>query len=625
MRRGTFQDRATLQGSTGERFCSQASARFFAGDNSSLVYSASDRTARMIPQHLAVLLERCRTFKTLDEHTLSCVDFFAQSRRGTQPPSVEAIRRSLSALADAGLLISERAVLDACRQSNQAQPCITSTGIITRNRTENLERCLRSYIENGRRYERATEFVVMDDSDNAKAGADNKDLLSLLKREYDADISYAGWEEKRRFAKLLASESSLNPDVINFALIDAHNYEFSCGKNRNALFLHTIGELIFSTDDDAVCRIAAPAQSNVDHEQEAMGQPLTPVEIWFFADREEALESGLFVEEDLLAVHERLLGRELADCLADFGDIALLSLERPLAYHLRSLDSGDARVLVTLSGMIGDSGMRLPVTYRILGPSSRKRLIESENTYRVGGSSREVLRAATRYCVSTRTWFISTALGYDNRDLLPPFFPVLRGTDGIFSATLGCCCEYGYFGDVPRAVLHAPTPPRSYDRESVTESATGITINSLIIACLSSQQFVSGSADISGRMQSLGKHLIEIGSMSLRDFEEFARLHLWREQSSKMANLEKEFMRYQNPPDYWARDLKEYLATIRASLAKPEYVVPLDLRKNRSLEQARELSRQLVMNFGSLLCDWPNMIEAARRLRARGERLALPI
>jgi hypothetical protein len=524
------------------------------------------------------------------------------------------------------MLISASAVLESCRrQTHEVPERIASLGVITRSRPENLERCLRSYVENCQRFERDNDFIVMDDSEDPLTRAGNKELLQLLKREKDVKIRYGGREEKTLFANSLISEGGFDPELLNFALINSDGYEFSCGKNRNALFLDTIGDLIFSTDDDAVCRISSPSDSGASLEQRPRGQPLTPVEFWFFAKREDALSFADFVDEDLLELHEQLLGRTIADCLATFGDLDLLSSERPMPYHLRSLQSHDSRVIVTLTGMLGDSGMRVPATYKVLGRASRERLIQSKESYLSACSSREVMRVATRTCLSNRTWFISTALAYDNREMLPPFFPVLRGTDGIFAATLDRCSQGGYLGDVPRAILHLPTRSRRYRHDQIIESADGITMHSLIVACLLSRQFWPGMTDGAERMRAMGRHLIELGSMKLADFEEFARVNLWRQQSEMMANLEKDLLDYEDPPDYWANDLKDYLARMRLSFSNNEFVVPLDLRSRRRPEQARDLSRTLVLKFGKLLCEWPDIIDTARRLRARGERLATPI
>jgi hypothetical protein len=464
----------------------------------------------------------------------------------------------------------------------------------------------------------------MDDSEDATYQTKTRDMLSLLKREYAVDVSYAGREEKRRFAQALAAED-LEPDLVNFALTDEDNHEFSCGKNRNALMLHTIGDLAFSTDDDAICRIVAAPVSDGASDEEATTQTSTPTEFWFFADRDEALNFDSFVDQDLLALHEQLLGRKLADCLARFRDVSLLSPEQTISNHLRALRSDGGRVLVTLTGMIGDSGIRVPVNFKVLGKPSRLRLIESAQSYLSGCSSREMLRVATQHCLSNRPWFVSTAVGFDNRDLLPPFFPVLRGTDGLFSDTLRLSSEYDYFGDVPYAIVHAPMQRRIYTRDAITRSAMGITMHSLISACMESFKSLAGVGDRADKLIALGKHLQDIGKMSLADFEEFVRINIWRERITLMANLEKELRDYQNPPDYWANDLRNYLSMMRTSLIKPHFVVPEDLLEDRGMDEARQLSRQLMNRFGRLLSQWPDLIGVARKLRARGRGLAVPV
>jgi hypothetical protein len=56
-----------------------------------------------------------------------------------------------------------------------------------------------------------------------------------------------------------------------------------------------------------------------------------------------------------------------------------------------------------------------------------------------------------------------------------------------------------------------------------------------------------------------------------------------------------------------------------------DYVVPIDLRHGRDVEEARRLSQELVAKFGELLEAWPTIVAAAGRLRANGCRLTDPI
>jgi hypothetical protein len=607
------------------RFCSKFALKLSVGNSASLVYWSADRSASIVPPQIALLLDHCRTFKTLDEHARQCADIFARSG-SPNAPTVDSLKNHLAALANTGLLVSERAVLEACYRKPMESPAsIASLGVITRNRTESLERCLGSFIENSKTYGRANDFVVMDDSESSAVQLKNRAVLAALKHKYDVEILYAATEEKAAFAGSLISEGKFDPSVVEFALIDFGDYEFSCGKNRNALLLHGIGDLIFSVDDDAVCKIAAPAESDVEHEPDRRRQPLPPVEFWFFDSRKETLASVSFVEEDLLELHEQLLGRQLADCFRVAGGIDLLSWDNSMAPHLRSLASGADRVLVTLSGMVGDSGMRIPPAYKPLNRSSRQRLLKSKESYASACSSREVMRVATRYSLSNGTWFVSTALGYDNRQFLPPFFPVFRGTDGVFAATLRRCFEHGYVGDIPRAILHAPMQERFYDQNEAIHDAAAVTMHSLIIACMMSQRTWPPLADGAKAARAIGRHLQEIGSLDLPEFEEFTRVHLWRELTGVIANLESDLAAHKDAPDCWKNDVRQCVVLIRASLTSPDLIVPQDVRCNRDLQQARSLTRELVRKFGALLFEWPDIVECARDLRSRGRRLAVRV
>jgi hypothetical protein len=59
----------------------------------------------------------------------------------------------------------------------------------------------------------------------------------------------------------------------------------------------------------------------------------------------------------------------------------------------------------------------------------------------------------------------------------------------------------------------------------------------------------------------------------------------------------------------------------KASLAE-DYLVPRDLRLGRDADEASRLGQELVGKFGELLEAWPTLVDAAKRLRVNGCRLA---
>src|ERR1051325_5646602 len=71
-------------------------------------------------------------------------------------------------------------------------------------------------------------------------------------------------------------------------------------------------------------------------------------------------------------------------------------------------------------------------------------------------------------------------------------------------------------------------------------------------------------------------------------------------------------------PDYWRRDLEAFIAHSRDALMHPDFDIPLELKSKRSDDANRVLMQQLLANFGALLEDWPDIVQAARELRDEG-------
>ncbi|HEX8423379.1 MAG TPA: hypothetical protein VF634_08205, partial [Pyrinomonadaceae bacterium] len=273
----------------GQRYRCDYINRFPVGGNSELVYSRATRAARVLPAGAAALLENCQTFKTLDEHALDHLHTLKQDQARTDAALTELSERvfpsfvakllgsmrgyaqqhglkqtSESALVSnvkaqledfvrAGLLVTESDLTgrtrDALPSSSPHSPPaqVSSVGVVTRNRPESLMRCLSSYIENGKAYGRSHDFVVMDDSESPGMRQATRDALRTLQARHGVEILYGGAEEKRSFAAALAAEGNLDPEIVNSALFDVEQCGCSIGANRNALLLHTVGELFFST------------------------------------------------------------------------------------------------------------------------------------------------------------------------------------------------------------------------------------------------------------------------------------------------------------------------------------------------------------------------------------------
>jgi amino acid adenylation domain-containing protein len=606
--------------SADERYRSAALTRFAIGDQQALLYSRDRRAAQVVPVATADLLDRCGRFATLDAHARTCAGDRADA------DAITAMRQRLEALAGAGLLLAEGAFLDQITPRPAAPPPatqITAVGFPTSDRIPALQRALISYIEQRQHYERTHDFVVVDDARNAATRSAGRAMLSALQQRYDVPIRYAGLEEKTSFAQRLIEAGDLPPDIVNFALFGEQLGVGTLGANRNGLLLDTVGETIFSADDDTICRLtAAPARD----ERLALVSGRVPLDTWAFRDREALLRSIRFVEADVLALHEQLLGQDPRRIIAASHASAGVDYAQANADMLQRLDAGAGRVVVTLNGLLGDCGWGSPANYLFFSGASFERLTSDEATYRAACISREILHVAPGVVIADRADdLMTTFFGLDNRTLVPPFVTIGRGSDAIFGMMLGRCFDDSYFAHLPWALLHSPAEPRAFWPGEIVRSATGINITLLLTILIRSFAPVARLRDGAEGLRRLGLHIEQLARMPEADFEEFLRLQLWQVASAQLVGLEALLDERGAAPGYWANDLSAYMGLLRQSLNNPELALPLELLPGRSLSEACALRQRLALTFGQLFAWWPAIMETARELRAQGDRLTRPL
>ena len=238
-------------------------------------------------------------------------------------------------------------------------------------------------------------------------------------------------------------------------------------------------------------------------------------------------------------------------------------------------------------------------------------------------ASREILSVVDRATVTDRFFFLFTSLGLDNRTLLPPIHPVLRGQDLIFATTAQKCLADGFLAHLPWALLHAPVEHRQYWHGEVVRSASGVDFCRIMVECIQAFEPGRGQREAGSRLQALGQYLTELGAEPAAEFEAFVRERLQRSNELLISLLEDRLRASGALPEFWANDVKKYLAILCQSAAE-DYCLPLDLCVGRNRMETRADSA-LVFRFGQLLTWWPVMVKAAERLQSGGERLARPV
>ena len=466
-------------------------------------------------------------------------------------------------------------------------------------------------MENGRRFGRDYDVVVMDDSADLESRSANRRMLAGLKDRFGMRIAYAGREEKIAFVEKLIEAGDLPAEVVRFACLGDKGYGITTvGANRNALLMHTVGELLFSADDDTVCDIvAAPDRGS----GVALTSAEDPTELYPFPDRETALRSLPSVQEDLVALHERYLGRDARSCVEAQDERTEVSVDGAEPGFLRQLTSSSpGRIGLTSNGAFGNCAWDYPHYHVVQQGRTFERMTRSEQAYRVAATSRELMQVVPQLTVTERADPpLGAFMGLDNRELLPPFTPVGRAEEAAFGAALSRCFEGVRAAHLPYALLHDPVGPRSFPSQPMFSVGP----NDWIPSCIN--LFDAGLATApEERLLNIGRYMEEIGRLPGGRFEEFVRSHVWRSMSALIGSLEEQSRELgEAAPSYWVQDADALVAALRQSALEPP-------ERLYALDGGREPTQRLMVQFGRVISLWPQMVKTARELRAQGHRLA---
>lgn len=602
------------------------------GSRKVLVHSQRSGTTRLLAPAEVHLLRACDTFRTLHDHAarnwliVRAMAYASGADTGHAGASdaMASVQRQLQGFVDDGFLVSDAGLHEEiralCRQAEDAEEAantITSIGIPTRDRPESLRRALASYTENTTRFGRAPDCTVIDDSREADTQALNKEGLRAVQRHYGGRIRYANREERARFAGELARSIGIPEDIPRFALLG----DTRCGKTyggcRNALLLDAAGALTVQADDDTVCRLAAAPGAET-------GLTLTSRtdanELWFFERFDEAQAFAPEIEEDFLGLHEQLLGRRLTDCIGTVAaagdDLDVREIE---PRFLDSMRLPEAKVAVSFVGTAGDSGAQYPFRF-LHGGRTFDRLVATEHAYRLGMTTRQMVKVTPRPSISDGAYCMTTNIGLDHRALLPPFMPVMRNEDGIFGSLLSGLFAGSYTGYLPCVVLHSPPEARTLAADAHRIRHKAFLTNGLLTWIIRSFFSHPAGPDPARNIRALGRSLQELGTLPLEPFADFLRATAWRAMQSNVVYAEQRLEALSAAPAYWKDDVRAYLRVVAEAVVQPDFFIPSDL-EGRAAEKLA-LFQDLVYKFGELLVYWPALVEAAGALRARGDRLA---
>jgi len=595
-----------------EEYIAVNTRSYSAGDGEEFLFDYINGVFHLLPEPLVQVLQVSNRFRTLKAHRDVLID------AGWQDDGSGNIEQTLDELVQKGLLRAKGAFLNVL--ADAAAPAtdsasISSLGWVTRDRPDLLKRSMESFIDNCLEHKRTVEFKIFDDSKEEKSRTRTCQALAELAVNKGARILYAGEEEKREFADRIvrkARKEGLPKEVVEFALFDPFEIGYTVGANCNSFLLGSVGELSLMIDDDVISRYSLPPKL----EQRLMLSSSTdPTQFRFFSSRADLLKAVEFTDRCILESHEQLLGRSLSECIRSVGEPGTVDCSALSPDSVRILEAESGKVVVTMTGVCGDSGMSSPRMFVGLTGENREALLTTEDQYRSAFASREVMRAVTRPTVSHGGLLMTMNCAFENRVLLPPFFPVMRGSDGLFAQTLRACRPESMIGYLPIACFHDPQEQRYHNPEDSQDSS--IRIIDLLILLVRSFNPVRGSITGEQSLKALGRYVLQSAELGLPDLVETLSTFWVAEMSRYIEYLQFLLSSYDFRPKYWADDVLSQIESIKVRITS-DSVIPDDLSGHCDEGDAGNLCRQLVVAFGKLLYWWPTIWKTSASLKSDG-------
>jgi len=433
------------------------------GGNLLLRNPRADARAMVTPEVYAALLS-CDRFRTLDEHAKRIVSGHPgmQDKQDTQAN----IRDVLQSMLASNIMISAKRTCDALkRPAEQAQagkqegragdfPVVV---ILTWERPVALERLLKSIYANcdiGKFH----QLYVVDDSRKPENIHKNRELTAKFALDTKKPIQYFGQAEQQSLLDNLARQLPAHEKAIRF-LADQSRWrdQWTSGLARNLALLLSCGHRLVMLDDDTLCDVFDPGLPRPD-----ITFSDSPREADFFRNEQEWVAQRIPFNPDPVDRHMQCLGLTFSKALDVLGENNLKPTGFSNANALQVADlQPNSPVLMTECGSFGCPGTGTNTWLPDMAPASIDRMLSSGQKISNALNIRMVWVGRNQPHFSPRP-NMSQITGFDNRQPLPPYFPILRGEDRLFGYFLNFIFPTAVTLDYPWAIPHLPIPQRAW-------------------------------------------------------------------------------------------------------------------------------------------------------------------
>ena len=300
-------------------------------------------------------------------------------------------------------------------------------------------------------------------------------------------------------------------------------------------------------------------------------------------------------------MHQKLLGQSIGNLTKKYKHHVELNRITP-KFTVDNLNT-EKKVQVTMMGAAGDSGAGSPISKVFTSGDNLFQLISDTDNFKAKMYSRTVLQSHKSLTVGPPSFLLGMNLGFDNTNLLPPFHPNLRNSDGIFASVLRKCFDNAYIGHLPYAISHIPPEDRPVDNSDLTSTLVRVPD----VLRFSIDEFTNRTNTVEEGLKSLGIYLRDISKRPDKDLIEYLGLVNTRLITSKINSAEQLYKKHKHMNNQWAEIVEQSLDVhykcLRNGTSSVQFKEIADLPHENQLLTIRKVYG----NFGDLLHYWPEI------------------
>ena len=579
------------------------------GGNLLLRNTRTGKRAMVMPDVYSALL-RCEQFRTLDEHVARIIE----SNPGMQGQHAD-MRKVLQSLLDSGMLLTAksagdrltRSIKQAATERQTDRPVVV---IITWERPAALERLLKS-IHSNCDTEKFHQLYIVDDSRKSENINKNRDLTAKFAIDTKTSIQYFGQTQQQSLLKNLSRQLPQHEEAIRF-LADQSQWhdQWTSGLARNIALLLSSGHRLVMLDDDTICDVYDPIRPKAD-----IAFSDTAREADFFQNEQEWLSLRIPVNHDPVERHMQCLGLSLSESLNVLGKGNLkpggfAGADASLVANLKP----ESPVLVTECGSYGCPGTNTNTWLPDMAPVSIKQMLASTQKTKNALGTRMVWTGRSQPHFSTRP-NMSQITGFDNREMLPPYFPILRGEDRLFGYLLNFIYPSSVTLDYPWAIPHLPIPKRDW-QESDSDFTPKASFPMFFLEKVLDQKSSCNAEKPIERMAAIAAVFDDLAAASEDVLLANHRDYVLQDLSGQMRNLDDLLNRADSLPEEWQNYLQQGKQQLSKGLEQacledfPLKGLPQSLQGEALLAFWRKSWR----GYAAALLAWPDIRQAAAEI-----------